>query len=372
MAEADTVLVPDTARHAAATEQRLTVRPTARRTSRDRRLAVGVGSLALLGAAASVTVGAQVALPGDTLYPMKRAIEDVRTELAVGDARTGRLMLSHATERLEETEGLTRRDDVDVRATEDTLQRLHRAGRGRGGPDDLGVHRQRPAGDHRRAARLHRRQHGPARGPRADLAARGPRRAGRRSGRGGRDRRRRFRHLPVVRRSRCGERAHQPHLGRPAAHHASPTRRPARTARDGPAARTVAGPRRRRSPCPRSPASSRPCCPRCRRLRAVPRRPPGCPPRRPPRRCRRPRAVPSVPLPLPTTVTTLLPPLARRSRRCCRRCRRSPRCCRRCPPSRGSGSVRPWPPPTARRRRPPAPCPDGPQPKTESRSISNV
>ena len=121
MAEADTVLVPDTARHAAATEQRLTVRPTARRTSRDRRLAVGVGSLALLGAAASVTVGAQVALPGDTLYPMKRAIEDVRTELAVGDARTGRLMMSQATERLEETEGLTRRDDVDVRATEDTL-----------------------------------------------------------------------------------------------------------------------------------------------------------------------------------------------------------------------------------------------------------
>ncbi len=121
LAEADTVLVPDTSRSAATTEQRLTLRPAARRTSRDRRLAVAVGSLALLGAAASVAVGSQVALPGDTLYPMKRAIEDVRTDLAVGDARTGSLMMAQATERLEETQGLTRRDDVDVRATEDTL-----------------------------------------------------------------------------------------------------------------------------------------------------------------------------------------------------------------------------------------------------------
>jgi len=32
-------------------------------------------------------------------------------------------MMAQATERLEETQGLTRRDDVDVQATEDTLRR---------------------------------------------------------------------------------------------------------------------------------------------------------------------------------------------------------------------------------------------------------
>ena len=61
-------------------------------------------------------------------------------------------------------------------------------------------------------------------------------------------------------------------------------------------------------------------------------------------------------------------------RRCCRRCRRSPRCCRRCPRSRGSGlGARRGP--RRRRvaadRRHPA-LTDGAQPKTESRSISNV
>ncbi|MEO5851499.1 MAG: DUF5667 domain-containing protein [Nocardioides sp.] len=121
LAEADTVLVPTAARERAATENRLSLPPAAR-TSRDRRVALGLGSLAFVGAAASVTIGAQVALPGDTLYPVKRALEGVRTELAVGDQNTGTLMLAHASERLEETAALTRRTEIDTPATETGLR----------------------------------------------------------------------------------------------------------------------------------------------------------------------------------------------------------------------------------------------------------
>ncbi len=127
MAEAETVLVPLAARESAAADERLrlpgrTAPASGRRTSRDRRIAWGVGSLALLTSAATVAVGSQVALPGDALYPVKRAIEDVSTSLAIGDGETGQRMLAHATERLEETEGLTQRSVIDAAATESSLR----------------------------------------------------------------------------------------------------------------------------------------------------------------------------------------------------------------------------------------------------------
>jgi Domain of unknown function (DUF5667) len=128
MAEAETVLVPLAAAPASdATDQRLTLpgrtrSGSDRRTSRDRRIAWGVGSLALLTGAATVAVGSQVALPGDALYPVKRAIEDVSTSLAIGDGETGQRMLAHATARLEETQGLTQRSTVDAAATETSLR----------------------------------------------------------------------------------------------------------------------------------------------------------------------------------------------------------------------------------------------------------
>lgn len=120
MAEADTVLVPVTARERAETDRRLSL--PVRRTSRDRRVAGALGSLAVVGVAAAITVGAQVALPGDTLYPVKRALEDVRTEIAVGEDNTGTVMLAHASERLVETAALTRRVELDVPATETGLR----------------------------------------------------------------------------------------------------------------------------------------------------------------------------------------------------------------------------------------------------------
>ena len=105
MLEADTVLVAQTAR-ARAEEARL-VLPTRPR-ARDRRLATLLGGAALIGATTSMAVAAQTALPGDSLYPVKRAIEDARTGLANDDADRGARLLAHAGGRLDEVDELAR------------------------------------------------------------------------------------------------------------------------------------------------------------------------------------------------------------------------------------------------------------------------
>ncbi len=107
MAEAETVLVAAPAR-VREDEARL-VLPTRPR-ARDRRLAALLGGAALIGATSSMAVAAQTALPGDSLYPVKRAIEDARTGLSSGDADKGALLLASARDRLTEVDELTRTD----------------------------------------------------------------------------------------------------------------------------------------------------------------------------------------------------------------------------------------------------------------------
>lgn len=108
MVEAETALVR--------TPQRLlpgTLAPTQRRT--HRRLAVAAGALAVVGATTSISLAAQSALPGDALYPIKRAIEDAQTGLASGDAKTEE-MLSNAASRLSEATALADRDTPESHA----------------------------------------------------------------------------------------------------------------------------------------------------------------------------------------------------------------------------------------------------------------
>lgn len=108
MVEAETALVR--------TPQRLlpgTPAPTQRRT--HRRLAVAAGALAVVGATTSISLAAQSALPGDALYPIKRAIEDAQTGLASGDAKTEE-MLSNAASRLSEATALADRDTPESHA----------------------------------------------------------------------------------------------------------------------------------------------------------------------------------------------------------------------------------------------------------------
>lgn len=119
MAEADTVLVQQSAR-VRADEARLVLpqRPRAR----DRRLATLLGGAALVGATTSMAVAAQTALPGDALYPVKRVLEDARTEMAWSDTDRGTLLLASAGDRLQEVDELARASTpVRDAAVADTL-----------------------------------------------------------------------------------------------------------------------------------------------------------------------------------------------------------------------------------------------------------
>ena len=114
-AEAELV-VPDSP---AALTDRLTVRT--RRTPRERRLAVALGGIAIVGATTSMAVAAQGALPGDVLYPLKRAMENAEAGFSVSDEAKGSTILENASGRLDEVDQLTQQDDVDAAAVSQTL-----------------------------------------------------------------------------------------------------------------------------------------------------------------------------------------------------------------------------------------------------------
>lgn len=105
MTEADTALATlDPA------EARL--RMPARRPAKDRRIGTVLGGAALLGATTSMAVAAQSALPGDTLYPIKRALEAAQAEVTDDEATRGETLLANASGRLDEVTALV------VRGTE--------------------------------------------------------------------------------------------------------------------------------------------------------------------------------------------------------------------------------------------------------------
>ena len=54
-----------------------------------------------------MAMASQAALPGDVLYPVKRAIENAETNLQSDDADKAQHPIAHAENRLEEAEQLT-------------------------------------------------------------------------------------------------------------------------------------------------------------------------------------------------------------------------------------------------------------------------
>lgn len=100
MDAADTLLLPS------ADTQRLTLPP--RRSARDRRIAALVGGFAIVGASTSLAVAASTALPGEMLYPLKRAIESAETSVQMSDEGKGAVLLANATDRLAEVSALSR------------------------------------------------------------------------------------------------------------------------------------------------------------------------------------------------------------------------------------------------------------------------
>jgi hypothetical protein len=114
MAEADTVLVrqpPAPSRLAMPTSTR----------PRDRRVATLLGGAALIGATATMAIAAQTALPGESLYGVKRGIESAQVRLAGDDAARGRVLLAQAETRLTEIEDIAAGDGGTERLVPDTL-----------------------------------------------------------------------------------------------------------------------------------------------------------------------------------------------------------------------------------------------------------
>ncbi|ADB35380.1 hypothetical protein Kfla_6382 [Kribbella flavida DSM 17836] len=96
------------------------VTPIRHRPGRRIRLVASTAALVLLGGGIGSAAAAQQAMPGDTLYGMKRSIENVSTNVSPGDDSRGRRDLQHAMTRLSEVRALVS-NGGDVAAVDGTL-----------------------------------------------------------------------------------------------------------------------------------------------------------------------------------------------------------------------------------------------------------
>lgn len=117
MVAAESALAPDTAEQSAARRAPVVVR----RSRFERRLVAAVGGFAVVSATASMSVAAQSALPGDTLYPLKRAIENAQAGVQRDADGKGTTLLDNASGRLAEAGALSR-SGVDGSTVATTLQ----------------------------------------------------------------------------------------------------------------------------------------------------------------------------------------------------------------------------------------------------------
>jgi len=91
------------------------------RARRERRIGIAIAAFSVVGAATGTAAASQGSLPGDTLYPVKRLIEDAHTTLSFGDDAKGTTLLGQARDRLAEVEKLRHRADADPAAIEQAL-----------------------------------------------------------------------------------------------------------------------------------------------------------------------------------------------------------------------------------------------------------
>jgi hypothetical protein len=98
---------------------RLTVKPI--RSRRERRIGLALATVAVMGATTSMAVASQSAIPGDALYPLKRAIENTEAGFRRGDDAKGEAILGNASERLDEVGKLSQKNDPDAALVTQTL-----------------------------------------------------------------------------------------------------------------------------------------------------------------------------------------------------------------------------------------------------------
>ncbi|MFJ9693323.1 DUF5667 domain-containing protein [Kitasatospora sp. NPDC101183] len=101
---------------------------TAPRGRWSRRFAIGglVAGLAV-GSLAGAAAASSNALPGDTLYGMKRGLEGLRLDFANSDSERGRLLLDNAATRLGEAKSLVGRTDHAGALSPATVDQVRRA-----------------------------------------------------------------------------------------------------------------------------------------------------------------------------------------------------------------------------------------------------
>ncbi len=99
---------------------RLTIKPA--RTRHERRVGIALGAFAIIGATTSMAVASQGAIPGDALYPVKRAIENTQSGFSVGDDSKGETVLGNASTRLDEAGKLARKDRPDPKLVTSSIK----------------------------------------------------------------------------------------------------------------------------------------------------------------------------------------------------------------------------------------------------------
>lgn len=104
-----------------ATVERLSLHQPAVR--RERRIATVLGGLAVASATTSMAVASQDALPGETLYPVKRALESAQSSLQSDESDKAATVLDHAARRLYEARTLTA-EGADGAAVADALDQF--------------------------------------------------------------------------------------------------------------------------------------------------------------------------------------------------------------------------------------------------------
>jgi hypothetical protein len=101
--------------------------PEERTRRRNRRLGTIAASLVVVGGTAGMAAAAQGALPGDSLYPIKRGIEQVTTAAHFGDAARGQALLDQAATRLDEVRELQANGSTDPDLVSETMDAFRSA-----------------------------------------------------------------------------------------------------------------------------------------------------------------------------------------------------------------------------------------------------
>ncbi len=101
--------------------------PEERQRRRNRRIGTIAASLVVVGGTAGMAAAASGALPGETLYPIKRGIEQVTTAARFDDASQGKALLGQAATRLEEVRALQAQGTADPDLVTETVDAFRSA-----------------------------------------------------------------------------------------------------------------------------------------------------------------------------------------------------------------------------------------------------